>query len=388
MSGGIIELSLDEDRAVATVDVANNAVQDRRASLWSKSLTQEQFSGGAIWEGLPTALWWPNLEGSQPLYSFTCRLVDTQGIEQDRITRRLGFRHVAWLPCEGAPPEADPWVCAVNGRPVFLQGVNFPPLKSNFADLHRKDYEQRLRQYANLGVNIFRINACQFLEREWFYDLCDELGLMVWQEFPITSSGIENWPPDDDTAIAEMADIARSYITRRRHHAALILWSGSNEQQGDLDGSKVGMGKPCDLNHPMLRRLGEVVQELDPGRRYIPTSPLGPRAGANPSDFGKGLHWAVHGPNAGFETVAEAEAYWSGDDALIRPEVYCTGASAAEGIRKYSGDLPVFPADFDNLTLLILPPGGWTGREWLLSMGSNRTTWKNTWNGVRRCMPS
>jgi len=83
-------------------------------------------------------------------------------------------------------------------------GVNFAPLKSNFADLRREDYEKRLRQYQDLGVNTFRINACQFLEREWFYDLCDELGLMVWQEFPSLPQG-RKLAPEDETAIAEMA---------------------------------------------------------------------------------------------------------------------------------------------------------------------------------------
>jgi beta-mannosidase len=75
---------------------------------------------------------------------------------------------------------------------------------------------------------------------------------------------------------------------------------------------------------------------------------LGPRAGADPADFGKGLHWAVHGPNAGFDSLRQAEAYWDGDDALMRPEVYCTGASPAATIRKYAGDLSVFPPNFDN----------------------------------------
>jgi beta-mannosidase len=357
LAGSRVELHLEKDPVRVTPNVEHREVQEHdrsQASIWSASLSLDEFARGAAWSNLSVELWWPNLTGdgsnnSQPLYTLTCCLIDSQGNEHDRLTRLLGFRNVAWLPCEGAPPEADPWVCAVNGQPVFMQGVNFAPLKSNFADLRREDYEKRLRQYQDLGVNTFRINACQFLEREWFYDLCDELGLMVWQEFPITSSGVENWPPEDETAIAEMADIARSYITRRRHHASLVLWSGSNEQQGSLDGSKVGIGKPCDLSHPMLRRLGEVVQELDPGRRYIPTSPLGPRAGANPDDFGKGLHWAVHGPNAGFKTVEEAEAYWASDDALFRPEVYCPGASTVELIHKYAGDLPVFPADYNNL---------------------------------------
>jgi len=358
MTTGSLDLRLEKATSSSLLDVEvsdSKSGDDNKNPLWSATLSLAEFVSGASWDGLPTELWWPNQEPGEagsdphPLYTLTCRLVDTLGQEQDRLIRRLGFRHVTWLPCEGAPSQADPWVCTVNGHPIFLQGVNFPPLKSNFADLHREDYEKRLNQYADLGVNTLRINACQFLEREWFYDLCDELGLMVWQEFPITSSGIENWPPEDETAIAEIVEIARSYITRRRHHASLILWSGSNELQGSLDGSKTGAGKPCDLNHPMLGRLGEVVQELDPGRRYIPTSPLGPRALADPVDFGKGLHWAVHGPYAGFTDIEEAEAYWNGDDALIRPEVYCPGASSVETIDKYAGELPVFPPDFSNL---------------------------------------
>jgi beta-mannosidase len=235
----------------------------------------------------------------------------------------------------------------VNGRPIFLQGVNFAPLCANYADLTREDYAKRLRQYHDLGLNLFRINACQFLEREWFFELCDELGLMVWQEFPLTSSGLENWPPEDKESIATVAAIAASFIERRRHHVSLLLWSGGNEQMGDIEGHKTGMGKPCELTHPMLKRLQEVVRELDPHRRYIPTSPCGPRASANPADFGKGMHWAVHG-GAAMMTLADAEQYWAADDALFRPEVYCPGASPVATIEKYAGEFATFPATADN----------------------------------------
>jgi beta-mannosidase len=306
-----------------------------------------EFAQGLTWRGLPVELWWPNLEGDQPLYTVTCALLDADGHELDRDVRRVGFKHVAWAPCEGAPPEADPWVCIVNGRPVFMQGVNFAPLCANYADLTRGDYERRLRQYRDLGLNLFRINACQFLEREWFYDRCDELGLMVWQEFPLTSSGLDNWPPEDEQSIGELAAIAASFIERRRHHVSLLMWGGGNEQMGDLEGRKTGMGKPCDLSHPMLRRLGEVAQELDPTRRYVPTSPYGPHAHSNPAEFGQGLHWAVHG---GFAlcALADAERFWAEDDALFRPEVYCPGASPVELIEKYAGDFATFPATTGN----------------------------------------
>lgn len=312
-----------------------------------KEFSVAEFTQGLTWRGLRVELWWPNLAGGQPLYTVTCVLLDARGCELDCQVRRVGFKHVEWAPCESAPPEADPWVCVVNGRPVFLQGVNFAPLCANYADLTREDYERRLRQYRDLGLNLLRLNACQFLEREWFYELCDELGIMVWQEFPLTSSGLENWPPEDEQSLAEMARIAASFVERRRHHVSLLMWGGGNEQQGDLEGRKTGMGKPCDLNHPMLKRLGEVVRALDPTRRYVPTSPYGPRAGADPADFGKGLHWAVHG---GFAqcTLADAERHWAADDALFRPEVYCPGASPVALIEKYAGGFSTFPASTDN----------------------------------------
>lgn len=330
------------DAEIVQVSLEEEGVLIRRGEF-----TRTEFEQDIQWDDLPVHLWWPNLEGEQPLYTVTCRLLDKAGNEHDRLERRVGFKHVEWAQCEGAPLQADPWVCVVNGRPIFLQGVNFAPLCCNFADLRREDYEKRLLQYRELGLNLFRINACQFLERQWFYDLCDQMGLMVWQEFPLTSSGIDNWPPEDDASIAAMAEIARSFIERRRRHVSLLLWSGGNELQGDLDGHKYGMGKPCDKSHPMLKRLQEVVQTLDPGRRFIPTSPSGPRAGANPADFGAGLHWDVHG-GAAQSSLAEAEKYWAADDALFRSEVYCSGASAAELIKKYAGDFKLFPPTADN----------------------------------------
>lgn len=307
-----------------------------------------EFEKGVRWESLPIELWWPNLEGGQALYHLGCELLDAQGDVLDAVTRRVGFKHVEWKPCEGAPAQADPWICVVNGRPVFLQGVNFPPIRANYADLAREDYRKRLQVYRDLGCNMLRLNACGFLENTWFYDLCDELGIMVWQEFPLTSSGIENWPPEDETSIEEMAQIAASFIERRQHHVSLTLWSGGNELQGDLEGRKTGGGKPCDATHPMLKRLKEVVEKLDPGRRYIPTSPSGPRASANPEEWGKGLHWDVHGPYVGSLSVEGWNGYWKHDDALFRSELCAAGASPASIIRQYRGDLGEFPATAEN----------------------------------------
>lgn len=321
--------------------------EDDRVIL-SEEFTVSRFQNGIILKNLPVKLWWPNLEGEQPLYTVTCRLLDSSGNVLDSVTRRVGFKHVDWVQCEGAPAGADPWVCVVNGRPVFLQGVNFAPIRPNFADLTREDYAKRLKLYRELGCNMLRINACGFLEFECFYELCDELGLMVWQEFPLTSSGIDNWPPEDETSISELEEIAKSFIKRRQHHVSLTMWSGGNELMGDLEGRKTGIGKPCDLSHPMLKRLKETVEEYDPTRRFVPTSPSGPRAGASESDFGKGLHWDVHGPYTSLGDIEKAMNYWKNDDALFRSELCCPGANPVEITRQYKGEFQEFPANADN----------------------------------------
>jgi beta-mannosidase len=253
----------------------------------------------------------------------------------------VGFRNIVWAPCEGAPETADPWICVVNGRPIFLQGVNFPPILPNFADVTEEDYRKRLELYRDLGLNILRINACGFLEKACFYDLCDALGLMVWQEFPLTSSGVENIPPDDEQAITDMVGIAESFIARRQHHPSLVLWSGGNELIG-LD------WRPLDTSHPMLGRLQWIVREQDPTRRFLATSPGGPRFSATRSDFGKGVHWDVHGPWKPDGDLTSWADYWRADDALFRSEVGSPGASSIEIIRRFAGDLREMPVGASN----------------------------------------
>jgi beta-mannosidase len=266
----------------------------------------------------------------------------------DEEVRTIGFKRVEWRPCEGAPPAADPWLCVVNDRPIFLQGVNWTPIRPNFADVTEGDYRKRLELYRDLGCNLLRVWGGAFPEKECFYRICDELGLLVWQEFPLSSSGVDNWPPEDEQSIAAMAAIAASYIERRQHHVSLLLWCGGNELVGGLHGSKVGAVVPVDVSHPLIGRLAQVVAERDPGRRFLPTSSSGPRFGARAADFGKGLHWDVHGPWKLPGTMAEWRAYWERDDALFRSETGAPGASPVEIIRRMRGALPETPGTANN----------------------------------------
>ena len=77
--------------------------------------------------------------------------------------------------------------------------------------------------YKLMGCNIFRVWGGAYLEREDFYDLCDRAGILVWQEFPLSSSGVDNYAPDDPAVIKKLCDIATDYIHRRAHHACKLL---------------------------------------------------------------------------------------------------------------------------------------------------------------------
>lgn len=315
------------------------AVPEARVALCDgdRVIREGRFAGALEWRDLPVEPWWPNGTGAQKLYRVTCRTGD------EERTWRVGFKAVRWLPCEGAPPGADPWICEVNGLPIFLQGVNWTPIRPHFADLTAADYRRRLETYRDLGCNVLRVWGGAFLEKDVFYRLCDELGLLVWQEFPLSSSGPDNWPPEDAESGGALGAVAESYIARRQHHASLLLWCGGNELQGGLDGSKAGIGRPVTLDHPLMKRFAEIVGRDDPGRRFLPASASGPRFVADAGDFGKGLHWDVHGPWRG-----EGEEYWSVDDALFRSEVGAPGASPAELIERFAGGLPPTPGTTAN----------------------------------------
>jgi beta-mannosidase len=307
-----------------------------------------KFASGAKMTGLDVELWYPNLSGDQPLYDLTIELKDKKGTTLDSAKRSVGFKKVVWKQCKDSPKAADPWICAVNGKEIFLQGVNWTPIRPNFADVPDSEYRKRLELYKIMGLNILRVWGGAYLEKHCFYEICDELGLLVWQEFPLSSSGMDNWPPEDKKVIASMEPIVRSYIERRQHHASLLVWCGGNELQCSLDGSKTGGGKPVDASHPMLAMMAKIVEELDSGRRFLATSSTGPLFMAEPENFGKGLHWDVHGPWQAPADLEQWNKYWQGDDALFRSETGSPGASSVELIDRFKGDLPTWPADRNN----------------------------------------
>ena len=291
-------------------------------------------------------LWYPNGLGKQPLYDIAIKLVDAA--DPERVfqceQRRIGFRSVSWQQNPGCRRDADSWWCHVNGQGLFLQGVNWTPIRPNWADVDADHYRRLLTTYRDLGFNLLRVWGGATLERQCFYDLCDELGLMVWQEFPLSSSGVDNCPPDDPAAVLALGDIARSYIVQRMHHACHIVWCGGNELRKTRN-----CNTPIDFSHPVMQQFQLLVDQLDPDKRFVTSTPSGPSFGASAADYGKGVHWAVNGPwRHGGRLEDGWYRYWDDDDSLLRSETGLAGPSSATLIRHYNDADAVYPCSTNN----------------------------------------
>jgi len=299
--------------------------------------------------------WWPNGMGAQKLYTVTLDLMDGEGKTLDGWQGRVGFRRVRWLPCEGAPANAEPWICEVNGRTVFLQGINWVPVRITYGSVTPEMYRQRLELYADMGLNILRVWGGGVLEKEAFYNLCDELGLFVWQEFPLSSSGGENTPPDDPVVLAELGAIAASYIWRRGGHASLLIWCGGNELT-----EHDGCNTPINASHPAIARMAGVSAHLAPYTRFVVTSSSGPCFSYQSERRGMGLHHDIHGPWNIATTLDDWKAHWDEHDALFVAEVGAPSCSPVGILRRYAGNLELWPPTLDN------PAWGQRSSWWVL----------------------
>src|SRR5687768_9973774 len=117
-------------------------------------------------------------------------------------------------------------------------------------------------------VNLLRIWGGGLIETESFYEQCDRLGILVWQEFIQSSSGIDNTPSTSTDYVKAVTEAAEQIILRKRNHPSLAIWCGGNELSS-------GIEQPLDDAHPVLIALRSVVKRLDPDRLWLPTSPSG-----------------------------------------------------------------------------------------------------------------
>ncbi|MFO7959041.1 MAG: glycoside hydrolase family 2 protein [Candidatus Brocadiia bacterium] len=213
-------------------------------------------------------LWWPRGAGPQELYTLTVEVeIDDQTLTR---TRRIGLRRVELV--REKDDEGESFVLHINGEPIFCRGANWIPSDNFLPRLTDADYEDLLHMAADANMNMLRVWGGGIYEQDRFYELCDELGIMVWQDFMLACAA---YPEHLDDFRANVEHEAEEQVRRLRNHPSIVLWCGNNECQwhyGEGGGDHESL---CEQVLPAL------CARLDPTRPYWPGSPYG---GEEPND--------------------------------------------------------------------------------------------------------
>ncbi|WP_394619068.1 glycoside hydrolase family 2 protein [Lentzea sp. JNUCC 0626] len=235
-------------------------------------------------------IWWPAGYGEQPLYHLDVVLRD-EFEPLDQMATRIGFRTIT---VDTTPDEhGTPFTIVVNGRPLFVKGANWIPDDHFLTRITRDRLARRVDQAVDAHVNLLRVWGGGIYESDDFYDVCDERGVLVWQDFPLACAAY----PEEEPLRGELEAEARENVVRLMSHASLALWNGGNENvwgfadwgwADQLEGRTWGAGYYDDL-------LPSIVAELDSTRFYCPSSPYSPAEGVHPNDQDHGTRheWEV-----------------------------------------------------------------------------------------------
>ena len=255
--------------ATVTLEVRGKAAQDGAevtATLCGVTATAPLLGGVArlVLTVTGAALWWPAGWGAQTLHDLTVTLGTAQA------TRRIGLRDLQLV----SEPDAAgrSFGFRVNGADIFARGANWIPADALHGRITPDGVRDLLQSAIDANMNMIRIWGGGRYEPDWFYDLCDEMGLMVWQDFMFAC----NLYPSTPDFLADVAAEVRDVVARLNHHACIALWCGDNELIGALGWFDVSR-KDRDRYLVSYDRLNRTVEEglraVLPDANWWPSSP-------------------------------------------------------------------------------------------------------------------
>lgn len=347
-------LSASVRRARARIDVAiSDAKAGQRIEIAlvdpdgrpAFRLTRDASEAGPIEFDLDAPrLWWTHDLGDQPLYDLRVSLFDGARLI-DRRQRAVGVRTLA---LDQSPDPDEPGATffrfVLNGRPIFAKGACWVPTTSFVADVEAEPYDRLIEQAVRANMNMIRVWGGGIYEPDVFYDLCDQKGVLVWQDFMFACAPY----PDDAAFVASVRAEVDHQVRRLRHHPSIALWCGNNENQAihriNVDVSGVDTPLPGAALYDDV--IPGLLADLDPTTPYWPGSPWG---GPNPNSMKAGdVHdWTV----------------WHGippipDDRMIEPFGF---APEKIGYERYAEDTARFVSEFG----IQAAPGMGTLKRWM-----------------------
>ncbi len=272
------------------------------------------------------ALWWPNGQGDAALYLSRVELCDHQGLVVQRVDAMVGFRTVrlvthpaTWVEPSEFPKSRSvpPITLEVNGRRIFCKGSNWVNPHVFPGVITEDTYRHLLELVKNANMNLLRCWGGAIVNKESFFELCDRMGIMVWQEFPLACARYEGTPDYLKVLNQESCSI----IHRLRRHPCVAIWCGGNELFN-------GWSKMTDQDLA-IRLLNRNCYDLDPSRPFLPTSPV----------MGMGHGHYLFRDAQGLEVFQ----IQSQSKCTAYTEFGCPGPSSAEDLRKIIPEQDLFP---------------------------------------------
>jgi beta-mannosidase len=218
-------------------------------------------------------LWYPVGYGAQPIYKFNAKLSINKKVEAE-LQAKAGLRSIVLR------RDLDQWGRSfeinVNGIPIFGKGADVIPFDSFPSRVTTAQYRQVLESAREANMNMIRHWGGGYYETEEFYDICDELGIMIWQDFMFGN----DWQPGTYAFKQEVEREAEFQVKRLRNHPSIVLWSGNNETEAAV-GWKGRGDLPADVRYRMWQDyltifsgvLDRTVNRLNPETPYWPSSP-------------------------------------------------------------------------------------------------------------------
>lgn len=229
--------------------------------------------------------WSMHDEGKPYLYSLDLKVLN-HGKEIDVLSKKVGFRSLKFVSNLGSDSSALPYTLELNGKRKYIKGINIVPLDMMMGTVTKDRYHQLVKQLKDMNVNLVRIWGGGMIAPEEFYELCDAYGILIWQDFIQSSSGIDNFPSHLTPFLDKMADTVEYTTKVKRNHPSLAAFCGGNELMDSH-------WRPVDLSVPNIKLISDIIMKNCREVMFFPSTPSGERFAINLEN--QELNHDVHG---------------------------------------------------------------------------------------------
>lgn len=336
---GHVELDADKDMNGVLVTITDE-VTGRVLGEWQADLKRGTNRVTVDFVLHKPKLWWSNGLGEPFLYRFRTDII-AGGELLDSKTERVGIRSLKVV----HQPDKDghTFYIELNGHPVFAKGANYIPSDNFLPRVTPENYKRTILDAAGVNMNMLRVWGGGIYENDVFYDLCDEYGIMIWQDFMFACSMY----PAEGALLDNIHQEAVDNVKRLRNHACIALWCGNNECQD----AWLGWGWKCEIERQNKEYADKIwaqyrqqyhvtlpggVREYAPGTFYWPSSPFAFEGEMSGTTDGDRHYWSVwHGKAPISDYDSEKSRFFSEYGFQSFPEF--------ESVKRYAP----YPEDWD-----------------------------------------